>query len=296
MEAGETLAMVDSTELGNATTDYLQAAVLVGIREKTDAREKRLMESKVTTEEEVLKSEAKLAESRIMLARAARRLQNLGFSKEQVQNLTSAQDASSLLPLRALFPGVVVERTAVIGEVVNSQTPLFAIADTDTMWAMLDLYESDIPIIQNGQSVVFESAGLPGEQFGGQVSWISAHVDSRTRTLKVRAELANTDGLLRAGMFGRALISIRTNEAALVIPKEAVQWEGCCNIVFVKHSEVLFEPRKVKLGYEGERFFVVDSGLSAGEEIVTTGSFLLKTEILKGNIGAGCCEVEHGQE
>jgi cobalt-zinc-cadmium efflux system membrane fusion protein len=97
-------------------------------------------------------------------------------------------------------------------------------------------------------------------------------------------------------MFGKAIITVRKDESALVVPKDSVQWEGCCNVVFVKRSGVLFEPRKVKLGYEMDRFFVVEHGLNAGEEIVTTGSFLLKTEILKGSIGVGCCEVEPGKE
>jgi cobalt-zinc-cadmium efflux system membrane fusion protein len=201
-----------------------------------------------------------------------------------------------MLPLRAPFAGIVVERSAVIGEVVDSRTPLFSIADTSKMWAMLDIYESDIPRARDGQSVVFQADGLPGEQFAGRVTWISSHVERRTRTLKVRAEIANADGLLRSGMFGKASISVRKDESALVVPKEAVQWEGCCNVVFVKSSDVLFEPRKVKLGYETERAFVVEYGLDAGEEIVTVGSFLLKTEILKGNIGAGCCEVKPGKE
>ena len=82
--------------------------------------------------------------------------------------------------------------------------------------------------------------------------------------------------------------------SALIVPREALQWDGCCNLVFVRHSDQLYEPRKVKLGYETDRFYLVDSGLRAGEEVVTTGSFLLKTEIMKGNIGAGCCEVEPG--
>jgi cobalt-zinc-cadmium efflux system membrane fusion protein len=79
------------------------------------------------------------------------------------------------------------------------------------------------------------------------------------------------------------------------VPRDAVQWEGCCNIVFVRHSDMLFTPRKVHLSYETPRSYVVESGVKEGEQVVTTGSFLLKTEILKGNIGAGCCEVELGK-
>ena len=294
--AGETLAIVDSSDLGTAKADYLQARALVRLCEKNDAREKQLMQSNVTSEREALEAETRLTESRITLSKASQRLRNLGFSDDQLQTISEKQDTSSLLPLRAPFQGIVVERSAVIGEVVDNQTPLFSISDTSKMWAMLDIYESDIPRVRNGQSVVFQAEGLADAQSGGRVTWISSHVERRTRTLKVRAEIANPDGLLRSGMFGKATIAVRKDESALVVPKESVQWEGCCNVVFVKRSDVLFEPRKVKLGYETNRFFVVEHGLDAGEEIVTVGSFLLKTEILKGSIGAGCCEVEPGKE
>jgi cobalt-zinc-cadmium efflux system membrane fusion protein len=267
----------------------------VSLWERNYAREERLLESKVGTERDILEAEIGLAESRIALSKTFQRLRNLGLSDAQIEDVSRRQDTSSLLPLLAPFPGVVVERSAVAGEVVDTQKPLLNIADVSQMWAMLDIYESDVPKVRNGQSVVFEAEGLPGEQRGGRVTWISSHVDRRTRTLKVRAEIANPDGLLRSGMFGKAIITVRGNEAALFVPKESVQWEGCCNVVFVKRSEVVFEPSKVQLGYETDRFFVVERGVSEGDEIVTTGSFLLKTEILKGSIGAGCCEVEPGK-
>ena len=294
--AGETLAIIDSADLGTAKADYLQAQALVNLYEKNDARQKRLIQSNVATERDILEAETKLTESRITLSKASQRLRNLGFSDDQLKMISEERDSSSSLPLRASFNGIVVERSAVIGEVVDNYKPLFSIADTSKMWVILDIYEPDIPRVRNGQSVVFQAEGLPGKQFGGSVTWISSHVEKRTRTLKVRAEVSNSDRLLRSGMFGKAIISIKKDESALVVPKESVQWEGCCNVVFVKHSDVLFEPRKVTLGYETERAFVVVNGLEEGEEIVTVGSFLLKTEILKGSIGAGCCEVEPGKK
>ena len=287
--AGDTLAIVDSADLGTAKAEYLQSLALVSLWERNYARENRLLERKVATERDVLEAETRLTESRIALSRASQRLRNLGISEALLEEVSKKQYISSLLPLLAPFSGVVVERSAVVGEVIDTQTPLLSIADTSLMWAMLDIYESDLPKVRNGQPVVFAAEGLPGEQRGGRVTWVSSHVDRRTRTLKVRAEITNQDGLLRAGMFGKAIITLRKNEAVLVVPKESVQWEGCCNVVFVKRSEVSFEPRKVKLGYETDRFFVVEQGLKEGEIIVTTGSFLLKTEILKGSIGAGCC-------
>ena len=292
---GETLAVVDSADLGTAKAEYLQAQALVSLWEKNHAREMRLLERRVATERDILEAETRLTESRISLSRAAQRLRNLGFSDEQLNDIPEETEFSSLLPLRAPFTGAVVERFAVAGEVVDTGQPLVSIADTSRMWAMLDIYECDLPMIRYGQTVVFEPEGLPGERRGGRVTWISSHVDPSTRTIKVRAEIENRDGLLRSGMFGKAAVIVREDETALVLPKESVQWEGCCNVVFVKLSDVLFEPRKVTLGYETDRFYVAESGVKEGEEIVTTGSFLLKTEILKGSIGAGCCEVEPGK-
>ena len=74
------------------------------------------------------------------------------------------------------------------------------------------------------------------------------------------------------------------------MPKSAVQWDGCCNIAFVRRTDLLYEPRKLRLGYETDDYLEVINGLQEGETVVTQGSFLLKTEIMKGSIGAGCCE------
>jgi cobalt-zinc-cadmium efflux system membrane fusion protein len=95
-------------------------------------------------------------------------------------------------------------------------------------------------------------------------------------------------------MFAEAEIAVRERTAALVVPHAAVQWEGCCNVVFVKRSPTVYEPRKVHLGVSNGAVYEVLSGLAEGEEVVTQGSFLLKTELLKGSIGAGCCEVDPG--
>ncbi len=293
--AGEALTIVDSEGLGKAKAEYLEAQAAVILWERNHAREEQLLEKHVAVERDVLEAETNLAVSRIRVSQAAQRLRNLGLDDAQIQEAAGRRDTSSLLPLASPFSGIVVERSAVAGKVVDTTEPIFAVADTTRMWAMLDVYESDVPNVRAGQAVVFESEGLPGQRRGGHVTWISSHVDRRTRTLKVRAEIDNPDGLLRAGMFGKAIISIRNAELALVVPKEAVQWEGCCNVVFVRRSDVLFEPRKVQLGYETDGVFVVEDGLTGDEEVVTTGSFLLKTEILKGSIGAGCCEVEPGK-
>ena len=181
-----------------------------------------------------------------------------------------------------------------MGEVVDPSQPLFAIADISRMWALIDIYESDLREVQVGQPVVLRVEGLPGESFAGHITWVSSQLDPQTRTLQARAEFDNSHGLLRAHMFAQASVSVRDRQHSLVVPQAAVQWEGCCNVVFVKKSETDYEPRKVHLGVATGTVYEVLSGVSEGEEVVTQGSFLLKTEILKGSIGAGCCEVAAG--
>lgn len=291
---GDVLATVDSVALGSAKAEYLQALTLVTLWEKNHAREQALEANRVATARDVLEAETNLVESGITRDSSAQKLRNLGLSEEAISRVASDNDTSSGLAVTVPFAGVVVERDAVIGEVVDTARSLFAIADTSTMWAWLDLYEADVVRVQVGQPVEVGIEGLGDRVFTGTVAWVSSHVDPRTRTLKVRATVDNADGLLRANMFGHGEIAVRQRDEAIVIPKSAVQWEGCCNVVFVRHTDTVYQPYKVDLGYERDGSYVVEKGLAAGEMIVTEGAFLLKTEILKGNIGAGCCEVDPG--
>jgi cobalt-zinc-cadmium efflux system membrane fusion protein len=294
LDKGDILAVVDSSELGPAKAAFLQAGSLVALWEKNHQREQALLDRNVATEKDVLEAETRLVESRVQRSSAEQRLRNLGLSDEDIAAIGADRDTSSYLPLRAPFAGVVVERHAVPGEVISTSTPLFAIADTRRMWVMLDVYESDVARLRPGQPVRISIDSLTAQTFDGNLTWISSHVDPRTRTIRARAEVDNPDGLLRANMFGRAEITVRTIEDALLVPESAVQWEGCCNVVFVRKTDSVYQPYPVTLGYKHGGFYVVEDGLPAGQPVVTQGSFLLKTEILKGNIGAGCCEVDPG--
>ena len=120
--------------------------------------------------------------------------------------------------------------------------------------------------------------------------WLGSEVHDKVRTVSVLAQVNNKENLLRVNMFGKVKILIHQNENVVVVPKKAIQWEGCCHIVFIQLENDLYAPRKVRLGYEGKDFYEVKAGLLAGEPVVTEGSFLLKTEILKSSIGAGCTD------
>ncbi len=289
---GEVLAVVDAPELGAAKAELVSAGALLDVRARNHAREVELAERGVGTQRAVLEADTRLAEARAELQRAALRLRALGLSAEEVQGVRRADDADSRLAVRAPFAGVVVTRDAVQGEVVQAGEGLLTIVDTRTMWALLDVPEASLARVGPGQPVVLTVHALPGEQFGGRVTWVSTALDPRTRTLAARAELRNDDGRLRANAFGRAQVALSDRRDALMVPVEAVQWEGCCNVVFVPDGADAFRPRKVRLGGATATHVEVLLGLEPDDVVVTVGAFLLRTELLKGSIGAGCCEGE----
>jgi len=294
VEPGDVLATIVSPAFGAAKAAYLRADAVVALWEKNHAREADLLARGVSTEKDLVEADTHLAESRITLSRAEQELISLGLSSAQITRVKKTGDTTARYQVTAPFAGVVVERHAVQGEVCDPSQPLFAIADVARMWALLDVYESEAREIQAGQPVMLQVEGLTGIPFAGTITWVSSQLDPRTRTLRARAELDNSEGLLRANMFARATVTVREQMPTVVVPREAVQWEGCCNVVFVKTSETTFVPRKVHLGPATGTVFEVMQGLKGGETVVTQGSFLLKTEILKGNIGAGCCEAQPG--
>jgi len=292
VSSGDVLAVVDSAELGAAKAEYLQALAGIQLWKRTAERQRSLADRGIATENEALEAENKFAEVQINLARTRQRLRNLGLWETDIAALERSQDTSSRLQLTAPFEGTIVERSAVLGEVVDTDHVVFTVANTQTLWAMIDLFEADVTDVALDRKVMFVPESVRGHVFPGKITWISTHLDPATRTLKARAEIANENGLLRANTFGRAEIAIRDGERAIVVPKDAVQWDGCCNLVFVKSNEqgTTFQPTQVRLGLDIGAGYETLSGLAAGDIVVTAGSFLLKTEILKGSIGAGCCD------
>ncbi len=289
VKAGDALALIDSSELGGAKASLLQSNALVRLWTENQARLKTIAGGAVT-QQELIDSETSLTEARIELSRATQHLRNLGLTEADVEKVIADNDTTSTLSVVAPFDGIVIERHAVRGEMIETQTPLFMIADVTRMWAMLDIRESDIRNVHVGQDVQVTLPAMQGEHFNGKIEWISAAVDETTRTLSARASLANPGDALRAHMFGKGRIVTSNAQSQLVLPHEAVQWDGCCNLVFVRQTDAVFQPFKVRLGADLGDHYIVLSGLQDGDEVVTAGAFLLKTQLMKASIGAGCCE------
>jgi cobalt-zinc-cadmium efflux system membrane fusion protein len=191
--------------------------------------------------------------------------------------------------LTAPMAGTVVRRPAVVGLLAADTESLATIADTSVMWALCDVPEADAPRVDLGQRVRVEVRGSP--PIDGEVTWVAAEVDSRTRTVKARAAVPNAGGRLRANQFARARIETGAPVSAVAVPRAAVQRVGELEVVFVRTAPGVYEPRVVQRFGDGDEV-QVDGRVEVGDEIVTTGAVLLRTEVMPGSIGAGCCDVE----
>lgn len=287
VDAGETLVVLESPDFGQAKGDYLQAISLLNLRQERYSQEKSLADKKITTGRELLQAGVDFEEAKLAQRRAAQKLSALGVPAESLKELAEKQDTSPLLNVIAPFKGRVVEASAVPGEMAVPEKPIFAVAATERMWVSVDVYESELGKLEKDQRVVFTVEGLPGQRFPGRVVAIGGEVDDKTRTVRVYADVKNVQGLLRAKMFGRAEISIKAAESKVLVPKNAVQNDGDCRLVFVSPTPNIFQARKIEIGAVYENGYELVGGLAAGEKVVTTGSFLLKTEVMRGEMGAG---------
>jgi cobalt-zinc-cadmium efflux system membrane fusion protein len=279
------LAVIDSTELGTAQSEYLKAKANLLAEEKSYQRAKKLLEGKAISLGEYQKREAEYLNVRAEFKAAEDRLHLLGLNEEEVKRIGSEHIIKSKVAVRAPFSGTVVERHATLGEVIEPATNLFTVADLSTLWAIADVPEKDIPQVKTGLPVEVRVSPYPDDVFKGIVTYIGDQIDPSTRTVRVRTEVDNSLGKLKPEMFATVFITTDFVADVLAIPGEAVQTDGNKKIVFVDKGNGGFEKREVSLGRQVDSFYQVLDGIKPGEKIVTKGSFLLKSEAQKGEIG-----------
>jgi RND family efflux transporter MFP subunit len=220
----------------------------------------------------------------------------LGVPRQLAGALDAQEMTANLLPVRAPMGGIIVARQSVAGEVVNATRVLFQLADTGRMWLTLSIPLEEAGKLALGQPVCFRPDGSRSE-VSGKLAWISTTADQQTRMVTARAELPNPQGQLRNETFGAGRIILREEQEAIAVPNEAVHWEGCCHIVFVRDKGYfdgrdrpkVFHVRTVRLGARSDKFTEIIAGVLPGEVVATKGSDVLRAELLKNNLGEGCC-------
>ena len=292
VKRGEVIAVVDSAEVSTAKAQYITAKAAEGLAQITYDRTRPLAREGVLARKGEVETLTALNQAKASLLDASQRLKNFGFDDAGLERIIQKNDITSFLDVVSPLEGTVVVRHAVNGEPVQAATQIFSVTDTGVMWLWVDVYESDIAAVEVGQKVAFRVSGNDSAVFTGTVNWIGTEVNQQTRTTRIRAELANPRGKIRANQFGQAEIQVGEEHKAVVVPKAAVQRKDGVDVVFLPEEEGgVYRPQRV-VAKPTDRGDVLEIawGLKPGQRVVTKGAFLLKTEIMKGAIGAGCCQ------
>ncbi|MBS3964045.1 MAG: efflux RND transporter periplasmic adaptor subunit [Methylomonas sp.] len=280
VKKGERLALLNSTELGQAQSDYLKAISQVNLRQLAVERARRLFQSDVIAEAELLDREGILAEAEIDLRTAEDQLRVMGMSEADLKQLASQRRIHSFSPVIAGIAGTVIARDITLGQVVQPADALYTVADLSQVWLSAEVPELQAEWVHGGDQADAEIPALPDQTVHGRIIYVSDVVNPETRTITVRMEVANPDRDLKPQMLANLLIR-KTAEKVLIINDGAVVREDDRDYVFIEKTPKTFELRAVQLAEaEGHNRPVV-SGLKPGERIVVDGAFHLNNERLR---------------
>jgi membrane fusion protein, heavy metal efflux system len=318
---GEVIALIDAQEVGRAKSEFLQshlmakykADVLAHLRSagsgsvpprtildaETAAKEADL--HRFTAHQRLLNlglDSGDLDQQPQSPQELARAIQFLGVPPDVVHELNPRPTSANLFPLVAPFDGIVIRQDVVPGEVIDPDKAHLEIADVNTMWIKLSVRMEDAAWLDLGQEVEFSSQGLP-EAVRGLLTWVSTEIDEKTRTIQARCSVENPvvdrpgrpDGsislrLLRANQFGAARIRVASHLNSVVVPDAAIQrMPDRSTVVFVALPDGMsFEARTVRLGLARSGLTQVLSGVAPDESVVTRGSYVLKSELMKDSL------------
>jgi Cu(I)/Ag(I) efflux system membrane fusion protein len=240
----------------------------------------------LTTQQELLNARQAAGGGSGSLANLARRrLELWDVPADEIRQLEQTGRPQTYLTLRSPIAGTVLAKNVFQGQYVTPQAELYEVADLSTVWVQAKVYEYELPHVQLGQAATVTVAAVPGRTFTGKVVFVQPIVQEPTRTVQVRVELPNPDGLLKPGMFTQVVIQ-HTMGKGLLVPTAAVIRTGERDIAYRVAAPGHFLPVPIKISpfrfeapqaREGGRFQVLE-GLRAGEEVVTSADFLIDSE------------------
>jgi len=273
------LAMLHSTDLGLAEGAYLKSAAKLTEAVLAYERARDLHEHKVVSLAELQRREAAMKTARAETREARNRLELLGVPRQEVERLDREDTIKADVLLRAPFDGRVIMRNITRGEVVEAQQKLFTVADLSDVWVVGNVPEKDVQFIRKDQKVDVIVSAYPHAIVPGTITYIGDVLDPATRTMRLRVTVLNPDRLLQPEMFAAVRVYASPTPDALTVPLAAVQNGPTGKMVFVQRGTNDFEVRTVKVGSEQGEVVTVLEGVSAGEQVVTKGSFVLKSEM-----------------
>lgn len=286
---GDVLVEIESGEAAEAAAALREARAQLETTTQAHERTAALREQGIASQKDLLAAAQDLEAARARVDAAAAQAARLGVTAD-----TNVGAATGLLRLRAPRDGVVLFLHAVAGEPAHTEEVMATVGDVDVVWAWADVYERDLARLRAaGQGDLPAEVAVrawPGVAFAGTVDFVSPAIDEGSRTVKLRVTVPNPDGRLLAGMFATVNVLLPGDEHALVLPREAVLEDEGRSFVFTHHEGDYYVRRPVTTGRSWGDRVEITGGLMGGETIVAEGAFLLKSDVLRSKMGAGCAD------
>jgi len=297
VHAGQILARMHSHDVHEAKAAYLMAIAekarsesAEAVAQKNSERTQRLFDLKAASLEQV-----ELAKQQVVDAQTAVRNSDIAVERERVHledNLgislndliTDASGDPDLVPIRAPASGYVLQKNITPGTVLDLAADLFVIGELEHLWLTASVRQEYLGMLRKGQPVVISVNGLPDIHVNGRITNVGEQFDSTTHTMQVRVEFENPGNHLRPEMLATAQIAVGMEKPALFVPADAVQQVDGQDSVFVRTSSDRFVMRPVMIGSQVGDRVPIEDGLNPGEQVVTRGAFIVKSELLKSSI------------
>ena len=274
VKKGDTLALINSSELSNSQLAYLKARSEKEFHRRTVQRAKTLFEADVISAAELQRRESEYEVASAQTRAAQDQLRVLGVNLKAMEELATTGAIDSVASVMATIKGIVVERKVTTGQVVQPADVLFTVADLSRVWAVAQVPEQQVAQVKVGQSVRIEVPALENEKLIGKLIYVGQTVNPESRTVLVRTELDNTSGRLKPSMLASMLIEA-TPTKRVVVPITAIVREQDADYVFIEEKPGSFRLKPVRLSSEHNGQRVVLDGLSQGMRIVSDGAFHL---------------------
>ena len=277
VKQGDILAKITSTELTQSQLAFLKAKSASQLADQAANRARILFKEDVIALAELQKREAESSSAKAEYRAANDQLRVQGMDQASIDRLAKSGLIESTNNVIATIPGEIVERKINKGQVVQPADALFTVADLSSLWAVSEIPESNAYLIHKGQKVSLIIPALRNAEIEGVVAHVDSIVNPQTRTVVVRMEVPNKEGLIKPGMLATMLIESQPTER-LLVPSSAVIREDNHDHVFIREDDETYRMVTVKLGPEGKGYRPVISGLKDGQEIAINGAFHLNTE------------------
>jgi Cu(I)/Ag(I) efflux system membrane fusion protein len=206
------------------------------------------------------------------------RLRNLAVPESRIQEVRSKGTNPRTLDWPAPTTGTVIDKKIINGQRVMPGEELYRIADLSHLWIIADVAEADLSAIQVGMHATVMVRAYMAQPIEGEVTFVYPELKAETRTARVRIEVPNPEGRLKVDMYADVLFHAGEAEPVAAVPVSAVIDSGTRQVVLVAKGEGRFEPRPIKLGVRGDGYVEVLEGVSKGEEVVTSATFLIDAE------------------